>query len=415
MRNHSMMGSLPARALGAAALLATLGAGAGAQEGTVTTPWRAWLGCWSAGAASPLGAGASAPLVCITPGGSANVVQISTVADGKVIGTQRVDASGREVPLDAKGCTGTEIGRWSADGRRVYLTATATCDGTSRTTDGILAMTPAGEWLDVQGVKVGGSETVRVARYHDVGLRAGVPADLADAVANTGLATQSARAVAGATIGTAAVAEASRATSVQVTEAFVLERGQSFALTGSQLVALADAGMSPRLTDAMIAVSNPQTFAVGRADAVRGDSLADDYTGRRVYVALDPYMSPWGWGYGPYGYSGLGYGYGPYGYNAYGPGYGGYGGYGSGYGYGYGYPGSGYGGVPVVIVRGSEPAQPHGRVVKGRGYEQGARTDASSPSRNGTRSETTTGGSTNRSSGSERSAGSGERTARPRP
>jgi hypothetical protein len=403
------------RPLGAVLLVATVSAGAGAQQSPVTAPWRAWTGCWSAGAVSAPGSDTALPIVCITPGSSANVVQITTLADGKVISTQRVDASGREVPLDAKGCTGTETGQWSADGRRVYLTASATCDGVVRTTHGILAITPQGEWLDVQGVRAGGSaggsETVRVARYRDIGLRSGVPAEIADAIADTRMAVESARAAAAAPIGTMAVGEAARATSVDVAEAFVLERGQAFPLNASQLVALADAGMSPRLTDAMIAVSNPETFAVRRPEMAVRDTMSDAYEGRRVYVTLDRYMSPFGWGYGPYGYSRYGYGYDPYGYNSYGSGYGGYG-----YG-GYGYPGYVYGGGPVVIVRGSDAAQPHGRVVKGHGYEQGGppgggngAVERANSSRNSSPSSENSGNSNSRGSST-----SGERTAKPRP
>jgi hypothetical protein len=399
MRNFMRQLDVVTRPLGAALLVATLSAGAGAQQSPVTAPWRAWTGCWSAGTASAPGSDTALPIVCITPGSSANVVQITTLADGKVISTQRVDASGREVPLDAKGCTGTETGRWSADGRRVYLTASATCDGVVRTTHGILAITPQGEWLDVQGVRAGGSETVRVARYRDIGLRSGVPAEIADAIADTRMAVESARAAAAAPIGTTAVGEAARATSVDVAEAFVLERGQAFPLNAAQLVALADAGMSPRLTDAMIAVSNPETFAVRRPAMAVRDTMSDAYEGRRVYVTLDRYMSPFGWGYGPYGYSRYGYGYDPYGYG------------------GYGYPGYVYGGGPVVIVRGSDAAQAHGRVVKGHGYEQGGppgggngAVERANASRNSAPASENSGNSNSRGS-----SNSGERTAKPRP
>jgi hypothetical protein len=404
-----------ARALGALALVASVAGSAGAQQTASTAPWRAWLGCWSAGAVTPLGVDESLPLVCVTPTASADAAQITTIADGKVISSQRVDASGREMPLDAKHCTGTQVGRWSSDGRRVYLNATATCDGVVRTTSGILAMSPAGEWLDVQGVRADGAENVRVARYRDIGIRNNVPADIAETLRNAGMSVQSARASAGATIGSAAVVEASKATSVPVAEAFVLERGQSFQLDATQLVALADAGVSPRITDAMIAVSNPQTFSVNRPQLNVRDTVGDVVTGQRVYVTLDRYSSPWGWGYGPYGYSRYGLGYDPYGYNSYNS-------YGLGYGngYGYGYPGYVYNPAQVVIVRGSAvQEQSHGRVVKGRGYTSGERPASSSSTDRVERSSgSSTSGSSSggaaASSGSN-SSGSSGRTAKPRP
>lgn len=413
MHNLTKGLSRAASGAGALALVAGLAATAGAQQQSASSsPWRAWFGCWSAGAVTPLGVDSSMPLVCVTPGASANAARIATIADGKVVSTQTVDASGREMPLDEKGCTGTQSGRWSADGRRVYLNAVATCDGALRTTSGILGMTPGGEWLDVQGVKAGSEEKVRVARYRDVGLRNSVPAEIAETLRNTDLSVNGARVAAGADIGTTAVIEASKVASAGVTEAFILERGQQFRLGAQELVALADAGISPRITDAMVAVSNPQKFAVNPPAAPVQDALGDDeVTGRRVYVVMDRFASPWGWGYDPYGFSG----YSPYGYNGYGAGYNGRGYYGSGY-----YPGVAYG-SPVVIVRGSDTAQPHGRLVKGRGYEQGTarpRDTGSSNTRGATYTPSTRGSSSSSgstgSSGSS-SSGSSERTAKPRP
>lgn len=402
----------------AIALAGSFTAVASAQQQTATsTPWRAWHGCWSAASAEVLPIAERAPVVCVTPTSSADVVRITTIVHDSVTSAQTVDASGRVVPLGLAGCTGTQVGRWSADRRRVYLSATATCDGAVRTTNSILAMTATGDWLDVQGIGAGGAERVRVARYRDVGYTGLIPAEIAGALRDGGLSVQSARVAAGADIGVAAVVEASTSAGVGVAEVFVLERGQRFALDARQLVALADAGVSPRITDALIAVSNPAAFAVNRPALAARDSMNDEIAGRRVYVTLDRFASPWGWGYDPYAYGRSGRGYDAYGYNGYNRyGYlGGYGGYG-----GYGYPGYTYGG-PVIIIRGSAPAEPHGRLVKGRGYEQGDRTATPStdrvapmPSRaesRGTGSESTRATTQPASS----SSGSTERTAKPRP
>jgi len=399
MRNFMKYG------LAVVALAAATATSAQAQSAS-PAPWRAWMGCWSAGPVSPLGADPAAPVVCITPTANSSAVQLTTLSAGKVTGTQVVDASGRETPIAATGCTGTQTGRWSGDARRVYLNATVTCDGATHTTSGILAMTTEGDWLDVQGVKGMGDENVRVVRYRDVGVRSTVPAEIAESLKDMGMSVQAARAVASADVGSRAVIDAANATGVAVTEAFILERGQRFNLDARELVSLADAGVSPRLTDAMIAVSNPQTFAVNH-NAVPVDTIV---TGRRVYATMDRYASPWGWGYSPYGYPRYGYGYG---YDSF------YNGYGSGYGYGYGYPGYVYSG-PVVIVRGSDAtAAPHGRMVKGRGYQAGDRAPtqdraasrAPSPSSESAPRSTSSGSS---SSGAS-SSSSGERTAKPRP
>jgi hypothetical protein len=264
-----------------------------------------------------------------------------------------------------------------------------------------MAMSPAGEWLDVQGVAAGGDEGVRVARYRDAGVPSAVPAAIASAIRARATATLGARYFAGATIGSTAVIEASRAATPAVVEAWLLERGQAFALDARELVRLADAGVPARVTDAMVAVSNPDKFAVARPeDTARRRGIVDDeIVGRRVYVYMDPMYSPYRWGYTPYGY-GYGYGYGPYGYSPLG--YGGYG-YGSGY---YGYPGYV---APIVIVNPQTPVT-HGQAVKGRGYTQsGSGTSAQPSSSRGTSSQPSSS-----SSGSSSSSSSGSSSSQPR-
>jgi hypothetical protein len=343
----------------AAGLVGLVAGGAGAQQAAGS--WQGWLGCWTAGPAiGGIAPSAVAPLVCITPTADANVVEVVTVSDAKVISTQRIDASGRERPLETKGCTGTQRAQWSADGRRVYLKAVATCDGVARVTSGIIAMSPTGEWLDVQGVAAGSDEGVRVARYRDAGVPSAVPEEVAARLRERATASLGARLAAGATIGSSAVIEASRSVTPAVVQAWLLERGQAFSLDAAELVRLADAGVPARVTDAMVAVSNPQVFAVARPEARTRDRLNDDdVVGRRIYVYMDPSYSPYGWGYAPYGY-GYGYGYGQYGYSPLG--------YGGGYGYGSGYYGAGY--FPPVVIVNPGQAQARGQAVKGRGYTQ---------------------------------------------
>jgi hypothetical protein len=395
--------SLARSAAVTAALAALVAGSAGAQQQAGN--WQSWLGCWTAGPAiGGLSPSAVGPLVCIAPTADANVVELTTISGDKVVSTQRIDASGRELPMDAKGCTGTQRAQWSADGRRVYLKAVARCGGVERVTSGIIAMSPAGEWLDVQGVAAGGDEGVRVARYRDAGVPSAVPEPLASVLRERGTVSPGARLVAGGTIGSAAVIEASHIATPAVVEAWLLERGQIFPLDAHELVRLADAGVPPRVTDAMVAVSNPGVFAVARPEAAArsgsGRTDEDDVVGRRVYVYMDPAYSPYRWGYTPYGY-GYGYGYGPYGYAPLG-----YGGYGYGPGY-YGYPGYV---TPGVIVNPQQPVV-RGHAVKGRGYTQGEPTTATpTPS---------TARSTERSPGAGSSSAPrsepAPRTAHPRP
>ena len=393
-------------ALGLAAIATT----ASAQEARVGPKWLGWVGCWTA---SVPGASTAAndELVCITPSGQgSDAVDVTTIRDAKVVSTQRIDASGAERPLDAKGCTGTQRASWSADERRIYLRSAASCDGLKSTTSGILSMTATGEWLDVRGVSSYGSDGVRVARYRDAGVPASIPAEIATALRERAGGIESARVAAGAPIAANAVIEASRAADSTVVAAWLLERDQRFALDGKTLVQLSQAGVPGAVTDALVAVSNPSAFRFARAsqqtDAITTDAPT---TARRVSATAFPY-DPWTWGS-----LGLDYGYGsrygyPYGYR-----------YGA---YGYGYNNGYYGGYapPIIIVNGDTRGTSTGQMVKGRGYTQTGGTTStgtarerpsSAPSPSPSPSPSSSSGSSSSGSSSGGSSSEG-RTAKPR-
>ena len=386
---------------------------ASAQGANAGPRWQAWLGCWSSAAQGQSYGSAqfAPPVVCIVPTSSSDVVEVATIADGKVIKRDSIDASGRDRALQAKGCEGTQVARWSADERRLYLKSASSCEGMRTTGSSILAMTQAGEWIDVRGVSAGDGENVRVARYHDIGLPSAIPTEIASALRGRAMSSQAARIAAGATIGTAAVKEATSSASAGVVEAWIMERAQRFALGASELVALADAGVSARVTDAMVAVSYPNAFQVARADdrSARDAEGEDVRYGRTIPVYLDPYYSPWGWGYSRYGNNG--YGYNGYGYGGYG-----YGGYGSGF----------YGGAPIIIVTGTQAAPaPGGQMVKGRGYTQGSSNGSTggrsynpnegSSAGSSSSSGSSSGTSTTASPAPQQSQPAEQRTAKPRP
>jgi hypothetical protein len=389
------------RGLAALGLAAVAASAAGAQQtsasqGNAGPRWHGWTGCWAPVVASAAGVReGTAPgmLVCISPTSNDQVVNVSTIADGKVVSQQTLDASGREQPLTAKGCSGTERASWSADERRLYLRSTSNCDGLRATTSGILSMTANGEWLDVRGVNTYGDENVRIARYHDVGIPSTVPAEIATALRNggSGMASENARIAAGLPVGTTAVIEATHSADSAVVAAWLMERNQPFTLSAAVLQELAHAGIPGNVSDAMVAVSYPRAFQLARADRINGvNANRDDFSGRRISAMVDPYYyDPYGWGYSAYGYGPNRYGYG------YGLGYGG------GY-YGAGYYGGGYY-APIVIVR--DPNTPAGRaqVVKGRGYTQNAGSTQGSSSTSGGQSTRSPSGS---SAGASSTAGS---------
>jgi hypothetical protein len=375
-------------AAGVIVLAATPAAAQPSGAGLVPS-WQAWIGCWTT-APGVDATVAAPPLVCITPTSDRSVVDVTTLSGQKVVSAQRIDASGREQPISATGCTGTQQARWSADGRRVYLNSTATCGGVQRKMTGILAMTPTGDWLDVQGIAAGEGENVRVARYRDAGVPSYAPTEIASALAGRGVLSESARIAAGASVRSSDVQEASANVSPAVAEAWLLERKQGFALDANELIRLADAGVPARVTDAMVAVSNPEVFNVSHR-SLEGE--ADEVVGQRVRVYMDP-ASPWDWGYsGRYGYSPYGYGYSGYGYNP------------------YGYGSYGYYGQPVIIVGNPQTPATHGRMVKGQGYRSDP---AASPSR-GTSGGSSASSPTASSSGSSSSSGSASSAPAPAP
>ena len=139
-----------------AGIVVVTASSAGAQQQLAAGSWQGWVGCWTAGPAiGGIAPSATGPLVCLAPTPDANVVDVTTIAGGKVLSTQRIDASGREQVLESNGCTGTHRAQWSADGRRVYLKAVSRCAGVERVTSGIIAMSPTGQWLDVHTERCG--------------------------------------------------------------------------------------------------------------------------------------------------------------------------------------------------------------------------------------------------------------------
>lgn len=312
--------------------------------------WQGWLGCWTAAPAGASYGSAqfAAPVVCVVPTSSNDAVDVVTLAEGKVASTDRIDASGAASPLAATGCSGTKSGQWSRDERRIFLKSNMTCEGMTSATTSILSMTPEGEWLDVRGVTSGGAGNVRTARYREVGIPSALPAEMAGSLRNVAMAAQHARFGAGAIFGTAAVIEAAQVADSAVVEAWLLEQGQAFSLNARELVALADAGVPAKVTDAMIAVSNPGAFTVARNTRDADEEQVAMSRGRRIPVYMDPYSYPWSYGYSRYD-MGYGYGYGT-GRGYYGNNYGGY-----------------YGGPPIIVVQG-ESSGGRGQMVKGRGY-----------------------------------------------
>jgi hypothetical protein len=357
--------------------------------------------------------------------GTPSAVEVATVVDREIIARTRIDASGERRAVEEDGCTGWERAQWSADGRRLYHRSEATCPGgIKRASNGVLALTARGEWLDVQGITVAGNQGVRVARYREARNANALPTEKAAQVREGGtLAVSTARLAAATPVTTSEVIEASRALDAPVVEAWLMELGQGFGMDARQLLALDEARVPANVIDLMVALSYPEVFAIESGPRA-GDLQAPAGVERRglampASTPAPPELSGWDrFGYGPFGsLYGLRYGYSPYGYSRYGLGYG--------YDYGYGWY-SGYRPV-VVVVRPSPDEQPPApvqrpRVVNGRGYTQDDRRPSSPADRSPSPTRSTdmspagassSGSASPASSGS--SSGSAERTAKPRP
>jgi len=426
-----------------------------AQTASAQAPdprWQPWLGCWVPSDAPSQGIAANnaaAGLVCVVPATSGVGVEVVTVANGVVVHREYLNPTGARAAKTVDKCPGWESATWSADSRRLMLRSEYVCGNSIRVRgSGVFAISPDGEWIQVQGNSVGASASARAVRYHAAGLelqRAVVGKDTDSArvhlvAASTGFATLSARSVAGETVLADDVLEVARNVDGPVAEAWLNEVEQRFVVDARELVRLADAGMSPSMIDLMVALSYPQRFAVKRTEPARSElgnrgTVSGSGGG---YAYLGSPSGRWECGYGnsmlSYGYYGsgcypgyYGYGYSAYGrYGAYGYGPYGYGGYGSG-----GYPnGYYYGPQPIVIIQrpaADTPPRTEGRAVNGSGYTR--RTSEPSSSSDTRSSTTSSGGSSAGSSsgsssssvgsssstqGSASSGGSSDRTAKPR-
>jgi hypothetical protein len=153
----------------------SLAAPAAAQL-TPTAGWQPWFGCWRATDAP------ADETLCIVPDGAG--VRMVTLSDGMVRADSRIVADGQPRRSDRDGCSSTEIGRWSADRRRIFLTSETSCDGdVSRTVSGMLAFLQPSEWLSVQTVTGNdGAVATRSVHFRRV---TNVPSAIASALTGT--------------------------------------------------------------------------------------------------------------------------------------------------------------------------------------------------------------------------------------
>jgi hypothetical protein len=373
-----------------------------AQDSTVDSRWLAYLGCWEA-------VGPAKTHLCVVPVTGTSAVDLVTIANGTVVARDRIAATGERATTTHGNCSGWQSASWSDIGDRVYLRSEETCTpGNPRPGTGLIAPTRDGQWLYIQGMTLGTQTGVRVQRYHEVTTNLLLPQEIADALQLDLTATMQARAAAAAPLTIDDLVDASRHLDAAVVEAWLVERGGSFTLDAKRLLALAKGGVPPRTIDVLVALSYPGVFAINPTSR-RGErrvSTEESYGGGAgpIYplssCGLDYTFYPFGSGY----CDGLTPWY-PYGYGWY-PGN---------YSVVIIYTGSGSsGGAGGGATSGS-----HGRVVNGKGFQEGPRGAADVSSRWGEPRSTSNGGSSGAAAtpapSTSTSSGTEQRTAKPRP
>jgi hypothetical protein len=390
----------------ATALAATLPALASAQTRQTDPRWQPWIGCWTAASNAGLASRAGGQQVCVVPAAGASAVDVVTVADDRVLSRERIDATGERRQSERDGCTGWETAEWSADARRVYLRSEYQCSGgVTRRTTGLIATSIHGEFLNIVGATMGGRTGVRALRHQPSIPSSRLPADIASAL--EGGSPGGARVAASTPIAIPEIIDASRHVDPEVVEAWLNESGQIFTTNADRLVALADAGVSDRVIDMLVALSYPKAFAIKPsptaagelATSDRGGSIDSGFVSGGSLLACGPYsygLSLYGWdGCSPYGYAlyGSRFGYFPYDFA-----------YGAGGWYLATQP-------TIVLVRPPESTTgAHGQVVNGRGYSDGSSGSSGSTASAGSSSS----GGGGASSGAGAASAGGDRTAHPR-
>ena len=398
--------------------------------------WQPWSGCWIPEGESIGAGGSSGKYVCVVPAASAPSVDIVTLADYRVMHTERVNANGQRIAKTVDGCPGWESATWSSDSHRLFMRSEFTCSNKATVTaSGIFAISDEGHWVQIQGNTVGKNSTTRVVRYQPISLQIAAGESLADssvvrtAILESRMSINAMRQLAGESPEIPAVIEVSKQVDTPVAQAWLAEVGRQMKTADAKtLAALADAKVAPQMIDMVVALSYPERFVLQQhRQREQGANTRNPSAG-----ADDFYSNDWNCGYGgrmtSYGYYGGGcypsmYGSSMYGYGAAGFGYR-YANYGHGYGSSFS-DGYYYGSSPIIVVdRNAGKPATTGRAVNGQGYQRTGGESSGSAQKTGgyqAPASTTTSGSSGGSggSGSGSSSGSGggggDRTAKARP
>ncbi len=347
-----------------------------APDASVDARWLPWIGCWRPASQAAADGGVH---ICVVPSGATGA-KIMTIAGDRAVLEETILPDAADHRVDDAACRGSKRSEWSADGQRLYSSAALTCDQQpARQVSGLTTLTADGEWIDVQVVRSGDRENVRVRRYRR---SRDEPPDRS--LISADLAARASKSAHGIRLTITQVIEASSKVAPGAIEALVFETKSQFPIDSRQLIAMDDAGVDPSVIDVMVALSFPKKFEVKRsagASSLGGVGWSDFGWGGLGLSA----EYAWPWYSNPY-----------YSYASLSP-----------FGYSYWQLGSGYydpGGSVIVGDGTNTRPEGHGRVVNGSGYTQVLRApDASAQSTERLRP----GGSSSADSGSGSGSSSG--------
>ena len=259
-----------------------------ASSATTDPRWLPWVGCWAPTTATSEIASSLIAIqrVCVMPVEDAAGVDVVSVADGRIVGRVRVDATGGRRPVSREGCEGWETARFATTGGRVYLRSELVCaGGIERVSSGVIAIASPGDWVDVEVVSVNEQRSTRIIRYRSAPDSTAIDREIASALGEREMARRAARMAAAALPGIGDVIEASRELDPAVVEAWLLQRMPRFTVEARQLRQLADARVPDSVIDLVVALSRPEMF-LDRL-ATRGYTLVRVDAMRPRVVAMD--------------------------------------------------------------------------------------------------------------------------------
>lgn len=245
--------------------------------------WSPWLGCWQS-------ADVVSATKCVIPTTRSTAVDVVTVVNGVIESRERIDADGQQHPIDRAGCRGTETASWSPTGHRLYRRAELTCLGTlNGTSTTLMAISPTGEWLNVEGMRAGAGSLERLDRFRDIGLPSNVPKEIRTAITRQQLAVATARAAAAAPITESDVLEATQSVDPGVVRSWLAVSGAGPGIT--------ELASPPRQQQVVV---RETVTTVAPCAGCYAPNAYSDYNGYVTYP-YSPYSmwtpSPWAWGY----------------------------------------------------------------------------------------------------------------------